>query len=153
MCIVSQHMHMCETGLSNCFTVYLSGCPSGCQSFCPKCYGICLVVICVTCIFGHYVHRQIAGCYPVHPCAAGVKQCLRICVCVCVLQKKRKMLQAGSLRHLQASWSTKNNQYNHIRTFLYLIQVQVVLYAVISATSYYRFFDSTSFEIAHDSYS
>jgi len=31
--------------------------------------------------------------------------------------------------------------------FLYLIQVQAVLYAVISATSYYRFRGSTPFEI------
>ena len=31
---------------------------------------------------------------------------------------------------------------------MYLIQVQAVLYAVISATSYYRFCGSTPFEIA-----
>jgi len=30
----------------------------------------------------------------------------------------------------------KNDQHNQIRTFLYLIQVQAVLYAVISANSY-----------------
>jgi len=41
----------------------------------------------------------------------------------------------------------KNNQHNQIRTFLYLIQVQAVHYAVISAT-YYRFCDSTPFKIA-----
>ena len=46
----------------------------------------------------------------------------------------------------------KNNQHNHIKTFLYLIQVQVVLYAVISASSYYRFRGSTPFEIACGSY-
>jgi len=62
------------------------------------------------------------------------------------------MLQAGSQRRLQTSNPTKNNQHNHIRTFLYLIQVQVVLYAVISATSYYRFRGSTPFEIARGSY-
>jgi len=32
--------------------------------------------------------------------------------------------------------------------FLYLIQVQAVLYTVTSATSYYRFHGSTHFEIA-----
>jgi len=46
----------------------------------------------------------------------------------------------------------KNNQHNHTRTFLYLIQVQAVLYATISATSYYWFRGSTPFEIAHGSY-
>jgi len=38
-----------------------------------------------------------------------------------------------------------SNQHNQIRTFLYLIQVQAVLYAIISATSYYRFRSSTPF--------
>jgi len=42
----------------------------------------------------------------------------------------------------------KNNQHNQIRMFLYLIQVQAVLYAIISATSYYRCSGSTPFEIA-----
>ena len=46
----------------------------------------------------------------------------------------------------------QNNQYNHSRTFLYMIQVQAVLYAVISATSYYRFRGSTSFAIARGNY-
>jgi len=40
----------------------------------------------------------------------------------------------------------KNNQHNQIRRFLSLIQVQAVLYAVISATSYYWFHGSTPFE-------
>ena len=35
---------------------------------------------------------------------------------------------------------------------MYLIQVQVVLYAIILATSYYRFHGLTPFEIAHGSY-
>jgi len=48
--------------------------------------------------------------------------------------------------------STKNNQHNRIRTFLYLIQVQAVPYAVISAISYYRFRGSTPFEIARGGY-
>jgi len=39
----------------------------------------------------------------------------------------------------------KDNQHNHTRTFPYLIQVQAVLYAVISAT---QFRGSTPFEIA-----
>jgi len=47
----------------------------------------------------------------------------------------------------------KTNQHNHTRMFLYLIQVQAVLYAVISATSYYWFRGSTSFETACGSYS
>jgi len=41
-----------------------------------------------------------------------------------------------------------SNQHNQIRTFLYLIQVQAVLYAIISATSYYQFLGSTPFKIA-----
>jgi len=36
--------------------------------------------------------------------------------------------------------------------FLYLIQVQAVLYTIISATSYYRFRGSTPFEITRGSY-
>ena len=48
--------------------------------------------------------------------------------------------------------STINYQHTHTRTFLYLIQVQAVLYAVISATTYYRFPGSTPFEIARGSY-
>jgi len=42
----------------------------------------------------------------------------------------------------------KNNQQNHIGTFLYLTQVKVVLFTVISATSYYRFLGSTPMEMA-----
>ena len=41
----------------------------------------------------------------------------------------------------------KNNQQNHIGTFLYLTQIKAVLFAIISATSYYRFLDFTPFEI------
>ena len=41
---------------------------------------------------------------------------------------------------------------NHIGSFLYLTQVKAVLFAVISATSYYRFLGSTPFEIAHGIY-
>jgi len=36
--------------------------------------------------------------------------------------------------------------------FLYLTQFQVVLYAVILATSYYQFHGSTPFEVARGSY-
>jgi len=46
----------------------------------------------------------------------------------------------------------KNNQHNHTRTFLYQIQVQAVLYAVISATSCYQFRGSTPFETTRGSY-
>ena len=42
----------------------------------------------------------------------------------------------------------KNGQHNQIRTLLHLIQVQAVLYAVISATAYYRFPGPTPYEIA-----
>ena len=62
------------------------------------------------------------------------------------------MLQAGLQRCLQKSWSTKNNQHNHTRSFLYLIQAQAVLCIVISVTSYYQFCGSTPFEIARGSY-
>ena len=44
--------------------------------------------------------------------------------------------------------SMKNNQRNHIGTVIYLTQVKVVLFTVISATSYYLFLGSTPFEIA-----
>jgi len=33
----------------------------------------------------------------------------------------------------------KNNQWNHIGMFMHLTQVKAVLFAIISATSYYRF--------------
>ena len=46
----------------------------------------------------------------------------------------------------------RNNQQNHIRTFLYLIQVKVVPFVIISATSYYQFLGSTPFEITHCSH-
>jgi len=46
----------------------------------------------------------------------------------------------------------KNHQRNQIRTCLYLIQVQVVLYAIISATSYYWFCGFTPFEITRGTY-
>jgi len=70
-------------------------------------------------------------------------------VCVCVSTKK--ILKNASSRVAKAFTDiivNENNQHNHIRTFLYLIQVQAVLYAVISATSYYQFRGSTPFEIA-----
>ena len=62
------------------------------------------------------------------------------------------MLQAGYLRHLKMLHSMKRNQHNHIGTFPYLIQVKVVLFAIISATSYYQFLGSTPFEFACSSY-
>jgi len=46
----------------------------------------------------------------------------------------------------------ENNQQNHIGTFMYMTQVKVVLFAIISATSYYRFLGSTPFEFACDIY-
>ena len=46
----------------------------------------------------------------------------------------------------------KNNQQNHIGMFMYLTQVKAVLFAIISATSYYRFLGSTPFEITHGIY-
>jgi len=47
----------------------------------------------------------------------------------------------------------KNNQRNHIGTFSYLIQVGTVLFAVISATSYYCFLGSTPIKITCGIYS
>ena len=47
----------------------------------------------------------------------------------------------------------KNNQRNHIGTFLYLTKVKVVLFTVISATSYYQFLGSTPLELARGIYS
>ena len=46
----------------------------------------------------------------------------------------------------------RSNQQNHIGMFLYLTQVKVVLFAVVSATSYYRFLGSTPFKIARGIY-
>jgi len=43
----------------------------------------------------------------------------------------------------------KNNQKNHIGSFMYLTQVKVVLFSV---TSYYWFLGSTPFEIARGIY-
>jgi len=45
-------------------------------------------------------------------------------------------------------YARKNNQQNHIGTFLCLIQVKAILFVVISATSCYQFLGSTPFEIA-----
>jgi len=47
----------------------------------------------------------------------------------------------------------KNNQQNHIGMFMYLTQIKAVLFAIISAISYYRFLGSTPFEITHGIYS
>ena len=96
--------------------------------------------------------------YPARACTVGVKQCLRVCgsVCesVCLFASKNywKMLQAGYLRHFEMLYSTKPNQHNHIGTFLYPIQVKVVLFTTISATSYYQFLGSTPFEFTCSSY-
>ena len=49
-------------------------------------------------------------------------------------------------------YSLNNNQQNHTGTFLYLIQVKAVLFAVTSNTSYYQFLGSTPFEITPGSY-
>jgi len=58
-------------------------------------------------------------------------------------------VKGASSRIAKVSVSTKNNQHSQIRMFLFLIQVQAVLYAVISATSYYQFRDSTPFKLAY----
>ena len=49
-------------------------------------------------------------------------------------------------------YSMKNNQQNHIGTFLYLIQAKAVLFAITSNTSYYHILGSTPFEITPGSY-
>ena len=49
--------------------------------------------------------------------------------------------------------SLKNNQQNHIGTFLYLTQVKAVLFIIISATSYCQFLSSGPFKIASGIYS
>ena len=75
--------------------------------------------------------------YPACACAAGVKQCHHVCVCVyvCVLAKEYlKTLQAGQLGHLKMLYSVKNQQ-NRIGTFMYLTQVKAVLFAIISLLS------------------
>jgi len=50
-------------------------------------------------------------------------------------------------------YSTKNNQQDHSGAFLYLIQVKVVLFTIISAASYYWVLSSTPFEVIRGSYS
>ena len=104
---------------------------------------------------GHMLEHRVGSTYfsmqNFYPTCKATPSCLCVCVsvCVCVSAKKiLKMLQAGSLRCLQTSQSTNNDQHDQIRTFLNMIQVQAVLYAVISATSYYQFHGSSSFEIA-----
>ena len=84
-------------------------------------------------------------------CAAGVKQCLRVCVCVCVRKKILKNASSKVTKALTDVVVNENNQHNQIRMFVYLIQVQAVLYTVISATSYCQCSGSTPFEIAHGS--
>ena len=78
---------------------------------------------------------------------------LCVCVRVCV---GPKILKNASSKVAKAFTDVivikENNQYSQIRTFLYLIQVQAVLYIVTSATSYYRICGSTPFKIAHGSY-
>jgi len=66
--------------------------------------------------------------------AAGVKQCL--CVCVCLQKNIGKCFKQGRKGVYRRHSQRKTISINHTRTFLYLVQVQVVLYAVISATSY-----------------
>ena len=68
-----------------------------------------------------------------------------LCLCVYVGKKILKKIAKAFTDVIV----NKNNQHDHTRTFLYLIQVQVVLYAIISVTSYYRFRGSTPFEITH----
>ena len=93
--------------------------------------------------------------YPMRVCAARVKQCRRICVCVCVGIKILKNTSSRVARAFKdvILKKNKNNQQNHIGTFLYLTQVKAVLFAVIPATSYYRFLGSTPFKIARGIYS
>ena len=88
--------------------------------------------------------------YPARACAAGVKHCLRVCVYVCVCLCKKNIEKC--FKQGRKGVYRRHSQWNHTRMFLYLIQVQAVLYVVISATSYYRFCGSTPFEIARDSY-
>ena len=61
--------------------------------------------------------------YPSPACAAGVKQCQ----CVC----QQKILKNASNRLAKAT------QKNNILMFQYQIQVEAVLFAVISAAFYY----------------
>jgi len=79
------------------------------------------------------------GYYPACACAAGVKQCFCVCVCVRVSAKNIEKCFKQGCKGVYRHHSQQNNQHNHTRTFLYLIQVQAILYAVISATSYYWF--------------
>ena len=87
------------------------------------------------------------------PQSRGKAMPLCVCVRVCV---GPKILKNASSKVAKAFTddivNEENNQHSQIRTFLYLIQVQAVLYAIISATSYYRFQGSTPFKIAHGSY-
>ena len=59
-----------------------------------------------------------------------------LCVCVCVYVSTKRLLINASSRVAKEFTDVavnENNQHNHTRTFLYLIQVRAVLYAVISA--------------------
>ena len=83
-----------------------------------------------------------------HNRGKAMPSCQGVCVCVCVGKKilKNYLYISRGAKAFTDVIVNENNQHNQIRTFLYLIQVQTVLYAVISATSYYRFCGSTPFE-------
>ena len=80
-------------------------------------------------------------------CTAGVKQCCRVCVCVCVYVLATS-IENPSSRVARTFKMLKNNPKKKTNkgTFLYLTQVKAVLFAIISATSYYRFLRSTHFQ-------
>ena len=67
-----------------------------------------------------------------------VKQCL--CVCVCVSTKNN--IEKCFKEVFTDDSKQKTISINQIRTFLYLVQVQAVNYAIISATSYISFMAS-----------
>ena len=74
----------------------------------------------------------------------------RVRMCVCVSVSKKKNLKNTSSRVAKAfkDITLNKKQQDYIGAFLYLIQVKAVLFAVISATSYYQFLGSAHFVFA-----
>jgi len=82
--------------------------------------------------------------YPACACAAGVKQCLHVCICVCVGQK---ILKNASSMVAKAFTEVLTISVIRLGCFCTWYKSDG-FYAAISSTSYHRFRGSTPFKIA-----
>ena len=69
------------------------------------------------CLLGYYL-------YPVHACAAGVKQCRRVCVCVCV---SKKIFENASSRVARAFKDLKLNEKLPMESYCFYLNSHAVL--------------------------